>query len=1527
MATRMRTTRLLIGVVTTLCLLLALMVGTASAQTVYNYVYSGTFINGSAAGKKFDGFLGGLAFDAKDDQLLVGNGGGTGTNDGWISKYTPAGVAVNFSSLGSPRLPVNFNFNESQITVDERPGPTEGDLFTYAGEGFFGGAKRAYKPGGAEIPGFANGTSENLCGVGVPPTGEEVITAARNGLYRVTPEGKETKEEDAGSPGYQPGVKTSWEERGRPCRLTFDSHGDMYGIKASVGPFGGEGNIAKLTESGLEYYELNQGHDSNGLTVDSRNDDVFAITGGTFEGQPSTFELYDGEGRLLGSGWGAPDPSNSYEGLQAAVGIAVDPVTGDVWVANRRAYAGGNRHVEKFIATEPHVIPDVTADTPGYDDPSGETVTLRGSLDPDGVETTDCHFEYGSTQELTESIPCSEGSSFNGSSAEEVTATIPATKGKRYFYKLSAKNGNEQVALSNEQAFLPQGKPKLLFAGADQINTDGARLRTEFDPNGGNASYVFEYGQNGNFEHSTAPSATFGFTSDPGLFSGSNKYEPGVYSESSQITGLDPGTAYEFRVKITNEGGSVTSTPQTFRTYVPDSGTDPCPNAQIRQQTEGSLLPDCRAYELVSAANTGGYDVQSDIVPGQEPLEAYPDAEGKLLYSLHFGVIPGIAGSPTNFGRDPYIASRGPDGWTTKYVGLPANGMADEGAFGSPLLGADSRLETLAFGGSGICKPCFDDNTTNVPLRRPDGSLEEGMSGTPDPAAEPAGEVRKPLSADGSHFVFGAKKAFAPGAPAEGSLGIYERDLGSDTTELVSTDQSGAALGGELAELAVSADGSRVLIGKLIGEDSSGNQSFDLYMHLAGDPHSALVAETPHGVVFNGMTSSGTKAFFTTSDPLAGDTDTSADFYRAEVGAAGSTATVTRLSGGIGGTGNTDACTPVQDWNVVSGGPNCSTVAFAGGAGIAAGDGTAYFLSPELLDGPANGEAGQVNLYVVGPDQSMPHFVGTLDSSNFAPGPQPPTHPVLDSNFAPASSPESLAVDQTNGDLYIAEGGGSNSVSRYTSTGAPANFTTGPGAGTNKITGLSLGGQGEGQIAVDSAPGSPFEGDLYVTSNGGSVSVFAASGEELGALTGFGEACGVSIDQSNGDVYIGDYSFGGIRRFSPVSDAAPVTNASYGAETSIQTPGVSVCNLEAGPDGHTYAWSYTGGVIKQYKDSEFAASPPSPSGTPVAMGVSAQTDAENGDLYVNEGNQVVQLDPTGKTIAKFGAGQISGSHGIAVDATSKSVYVTTGTGILEFGLRPTPYEPINSPAVLHGVHRSAVHSYEDFQVTPDGHYAAFSSIVPLTEYPNLGHSEIFRYDADTQTLACPSCAPTGAVGASDTKLSGSGLNLIDDGRVFFSTKESYALRDTNEKQDAYEWNEGKVSLISSGIGQYDSGLATASADGKDVFFYTRDTLTPEDESGNVVKIYTAHEDGGFAYSLTPPACKASDECHGPGSVAPSQPDINTHVGAESTPPPYVPPGSKSCKKGQVKRHGKCVKKKAKHKQRKHSKRHSTRVHG
>ena len=86
--------------------------------------------------------------------------------------------------------------------------------------------------------------------------------------------------------------------------------------------------------------------------------------------------------------------------------------------------------------------------------------------------------------------------------------------------------------------------------------------------------------------------------------------------------------------------------------------TTPAPTPTSASRPAPPQLLDCRAYELVSAANAGGYDVESNLIAGQTPFAGYPEAEGRVLYGVHDGGIPGTD-HPTNRGVDPYLATRG----------------------------------------------------------------------------------------------------------------------------------------------------------------------------------------------------------------------------------------------------------------------------------------------------------------------------------------------------------------------------------------------------------------------------------------------------------------------------------------------------------------------------------------------------------------------------------------------------------------------------------------------------------------------------------------------------------------------------------------------------------------------------------------------------------------------------------------------------------------------------------------------------
>jgi sugar lactone lactonase YvrE len=1079
---------------------------------------------------------------------------------------------------------------------------------------------------------------------------------------------------------------------------------------------------------------------------------------------------------------------------------------------------------------------------------------------------------------------------------------------------------------------LPEETPPAVgetFVGSITQNT--ARVHTEIEPGFEATSFSVEVGQEtcpGSCEVYAVPDLVYGLQ---------------FQSRTVQVEGLESGTTYHYRVVAENPLGTDEFADGTFTTYpFVDQVNDNCPNALARKQTRTVGLLDCRAYELASAASTGGYDVRSDLVPGQVPFEGRPEAGGKLLYSVVDGGIPGT-GDPTNRGPDPYVASRissGPDEgkWTTRYLGIPADNPFASSPFSSTLADTDSSLETLAFTGSEefpICSPCFGDGSSGIPVRLPNGELVQGMVGDQNVAEpEPAGVIRKALSADGSHLVFGSEQEIQSGGHDEdGDVTVYERDLGAGTTEVVSTNGAGAVLSGEVGELDLSKDGSRVLVGTEASSEA-GNTYWHLYLHLSGRQESVdlMPSNVEAGALFDGMTADGSRVFFSTTDKLLGsDSDENVDIYEAKV-TEGGTATLRLVSVSSGGPSNDESCEPPgkpDSWNTAEGeAGKCNALALAGGAGVGSDDGTFYFLSPELLDEGAEegGEEDQANLYLVRPGQS-PEFVATIDSSAGKPVPAP-EYPVSNESFGGAmASPLGLAVDQSNGDVYVAQTS-AGKYARFDSSGSPHNFTAGPGAGTNAISAGGLGGTAETAIGVDNAPGSPFNGDFYAKEGTGKIGVYKADGEKLGELSGFSGACGLAVDQSTGEVYVGDYGTGQVRRFVPVSGSTPVSKANY-TETRIIPEGVAEpCQVAADTSGYVYVSAWPSGPAYRFEASAFAAVPPTLAGVQVTSPALAMyVDPGTNELYVNQGTKIAVFAPGGgEEIRSVAEGQIFGSSAVAVNSTSLHFYANSGSNVVDFERVVPPFIAIDNPAVVHATKEPGVHHYGDFQVSPSGRYALFATRQPLDEsYENQNHLEAYRFDTQSPTaLDCVSCIPSEAAALSDSGLPAHGLGLLDDGRVFFNSAEQLVLRDQNRLPDAYEWKQGTVRLISTGVSPYASGLLSVSRDGKDAFFFTREQLVPEDENEQGMRVYDAREEGGLFVIPSSPPCAASDECHGPGTVTPLAPQIGTFRGVGGQ---FKQEGKKKCKKGfrprKVNGKTRCVKvhkRKHPHKRKRHSQR-------
>lgn len=234
------------------------------------------------------------------------------------------------------------------------------------------------------------------------------------------------------------------------------------------------------------------------------------------------------------------------------------------------------------------------------------------------------------------------------------------------------------------------------------------------------------------------------------------------------------------------------------------------------------------------------------------------------------------------------------------------------------------------------------------------------------------------------------------------------------------------------------------------------------------------------------------------------------------------------------------------------------------------------------------------------------------------------------------------------------------------------------------------------------------------------------------------------------------------------------------------------------------------------------------------------------------------------------------------------------------------------------------------RVSPSGEYLAFGSFSELTNFSNVDaktgdpDKELFVYDAADNQLACASCAsgtkPLGntempfPTAFSSEKPHGSPVYLsrdvLNDGRVFFTSPNKLVAQDSNGVADVYEYAEGKVYLISSGQDPAGSTFYDASPNGDNVFFVTAQGLLPRDTDNND-SIYDARVNGGFAEPEAVTLCETDASCHPYGSdtfglIAPL---TDTFKGTGNITSKNSGKGSshKKCLKGTVKHRGKCIK--------------------
>ncbi len=216
----------------------------------------------------------------------------------------------------------------------------------------------------------------------------------------------------------------------------------------------------------------------------------------------------------------------------------------------------------------------------------------------------------------------------------------------------------------------------------------------------------------------------------------------------------------------------------------------------------------------------------------------------------------------------------------------------------------------------------------------------------------------------------------------------------------------------------------------------------------------------------------------------------------------------------------------------------------------------------------------------------------------------------------------------------------------------------------------------------------------------------------------------------------------------------------------------------------------------------------------------------------------------------------------------------------------------------------------------DGHTLAFASKAPLTaDDEDGGFRDVFRYDADSDTLERVSKAALGGSdnGPFDVTVNPNGgqepeTNFGEQSRwagedgqsIVFATEEALLPGDGDEEINPYVWIAGQLGAAPAKI----VIPPTMAPSGEQIAFATRTSLLPQDKD-TAEDAYVAREGGGFPFPVEPGGgCDPLPEggCQGAAGPPPAPvpgPTTDTKGNVREAP---------GCKKGFVKKKGRCVKK-------------------
>jgi DNA-binding beta-propeller fold protein YncE len=576
-----------------------------------------------------------------------------------------------------------------------------------------------------------------------------------------------------------------------------DAHHGVVNVFSSAGAYVRQLSLASILGG---FSALSETY-TRGVAVDGLSGDVFVAD----SGRDVVYE-FDATGGYLTTWAGANTPAGSFGG--GFVSVAADDVSGNVYVTEsadrvtdvfdasggyRAQFSSGNSRgvaVDQasgwiYVSNSGEgtvkifgrvLVPDVV--TGGASNLGVTSVTLNGSVNPEGVPITACAFEYGTEAgSYGQSVPCA-ASPGSGSAPVAVSADLSGlVERATYHYRLLAANANGESQGADAQVTMPS-RPSIESAAATDVTPDSVVLRASINPHAAQTSYRFEYGT------STAYGASIPVP-DGQIPSGLLDH-----TVAQHVSGLQPATTYHWRVLAQNVAGTIVGSDHTF---VFDVG--------------GAGLPDNRAYEMVTPVHKNA-SLMGNILFGFLP-DLSGDGSRVVLPTLQcFGDVAScsVDGAPEGVS---YEFSRGGEGWTATAL-LPAT-PEDANAINVALVSPDAGTALVA----APTPPAGEDDWY---ARRTDGSFVD-IGPVSSPSAGPkigfthSSDVRG--TSDLSHVVYKSQVYRWPFDETEqtnNASSLYEyAGFGNAAPELVAV--SGGA-------------GSTDLIGKCGAYLGSGSSSF-----------------------------------------------------------------------------------------------------------------------------------------------------------------------------------------------------------------------------------------------------------------------------------------------------------------------------------------------------------------------------------------------------------------------------------------------------------------------------------------------------------------------------------------------------------------------------------------------------------------------------------------------------------------------------------------------------------------------------